>query len=651
MGKEIKNTIIDVVPLTRLPLSRQQSFSYLNDAPVPFGSLLSVPLFHREVQGIAIENRDDFFRFGNIKLRKINKILDENFLTEKQLKLAEFISEYYICPLGIVLKFFVAKKTKPKNMEHGAWNMEHKKIKLDKEQRIVFNNILKNNKSLLISGKEKIEIYFELIKKNIQKNKQTLLLLSEIPLVYEALDIIKEYFDENSIALFHSKLKGSELYDSYQKIKSGKAKIILGTRQAVLAPFEKLGLIVIDEEQDISYKQWDMNPRYNAVKVAEKLAELHKAKLILSSPTPSIETYCREELKKFHAPCPTFHVAEIIDMKKEGWNNNRQRNNNIIFSKKLISEIGFTLKYGKQVFLFANKRGMSLFSVCASCKEVLRCPRCERALIYDKSGQYRCLHCAYRTDIFAKCPKCGGTEFKNIGIGNQTIEREIKKTFPGAKIKLVDFESLKNRNDQKKLFSEINLGKFDIIIGTQTVLKAWDLPKLGLIGIINADDLLSFSEYNSDEKAFRILFQAFRKSQDSENTKLIIQTYNAEHPIIKSLANYEFEKFYENEIEQRKALKYPPFYRLIKLTLRTIHKAKMEKESAFIFGRMKILSERDKNISVFEPFSPQLSKIRDKFRKQIVIKLHCQEIPEELQKTLRNLGGEWIIDVDPISIT
>jgi len=649
--KEIKNTIIDVVPLTRLPLSRQQSFSYLNDAPVPFGSLLSVPLFHREVQGIAIVNRDDFFRFGNIKLRKINKILNENFLTEKQLKLAEFISEYYICPLGIVLKFFITKKVKSRIMERETHSEEQKNIKLSKKQRIALNRILKNEKSLFISGKEKIEIYLELIKKTIQKNKQTLLLLSEIPLVYEALDIIKEYFDENSIALFHSKLKGSELYDSYQKIKSGKAKIILGTRQAVLAPFEKLGLIVIDEEQDISYKQWDMNPRYNAVKVAEKLAELHKAKLILSSPTPSIETYCREELKKFHAPCPTFHVAEIIDMKKEGWNNNRKRNNNIIFSKKLISEIGFTLKYGKQVFLFANKRGMSSFSVCASCKEVLRCPRCERALIYDKSGQYRCLHCAYRTDIFAKCPKCGGTEFKNIGIGNQTIEREIKKTFPGAKIKLVDFESLKNRNDQKKLFGEINLGKFDIIIGTQTILKAWDLPKLGLIGIINADDFLSFSEYNSDEKAFQILFQALQKSQDSENTKLIIQTYNAEHPIIKSLANYEFEKFYENEIEQRKALKYPPFYRLIKLTLRTIHKAKMEKESAFIFGRMKILSERDKNISVFEPFSPQLSKVRDKFRKQIVIKLRYQEIPEELQKTLRNLGGEWIIDVDPISIT
>ena len=261
MKRETKNTIIDVIPLTRLPLNRQQSFSYLNDSPVPFGSLVSAPLFHREVRGIAIGNRDDFFRFGNIKLRKINKILDENFLTEKQLKLAEFISEYYICPLGIVLKFFVVKKMKSRNSQPVTRNPKLEKIILSKEQRIVLNNILKNNESLLVSGKEKIEIYLELIKKTIQKNKQALLLLPEIPLVYGASDIIKKYFNENSIALFHSKLKGSELYANYQRIKSGEAKIIIGSRQAVFAPFKNLGLIIIDEEQDISYKQWDMNPR------------------------------------------------------------------------------------------------------------------------------------------------------------------------------------------------------------------------------------------------------------------------------------------------------------------------------------------------------------------------------------------------------
>jgi len=658
MKEENRNTIIDVIPLTRLPLNRQQSFSYLHSEKVPFGSLLSIPLFHREVQGIAIGNRDDFFRFGNIKLRKINKVLDENFLTEKQLKLAEFISEYYICPLGIVLKFFAIKKTRSKKAENETSDVEHKELKLSKEQRIISNKILKSDKTLLISGKEKIEIYLELIKKNTQKNKQTLLLLPEIPLLYQALDIVKKYFDENLIALFHSKLKGSELYDSYQKIKSGEAKIILGTRQAIFAPFANLGLVIVDEEQDISHKQWDMNPRYNARDVAEKLAEFHKAKIVLSSPAPSLESYYKIINSKLQIQNRTQisnlksqNNIEITDLRKEGWNKNGKRRKDILLGKKLVSEIGFALKYGRQVFLFAGKRGMSSFSVCASCKEVLRCPRCERALIYDKDGHYRCLHCAYKTDIFAKCPKCNGTEFRNIGVGNQAVEREIKKIFPGAKTKLIDFESLKDKDSQKKLFREINSRKFDIIIGTQTILKAWDLPKLGLIGIINADDLLNFSEYNSDERAFQIFSEALQKASDIKGTKLIIQTYNSEHPVIKFIGESGFEKFYENEIKQRKSLKYPPFYRLIKLTLRTFHKAKIEKESAFIFGRMKILSEKNSDISVFEPFTPQLSKIRDKFRKQIVIKLHCQEIPEELEKTLKNLGSEWIIDVDPISLT
>lgn len=652
MEKEAKATIIDVIPLTRLPLDRQQSFSYLNDTKVPVGSLLSIPLFHREVQGIAIGNRDDFFRFGNIKLRKINKILDENFLTEKQLKIAEFISQYYICPLGIVLKFFTIKKTRSreKKQETTNINKELKKIILTKGQRATSNNILKNDRSLLIAGKEKIEIYLELISKTLRSEKQALLLLPEVPLVYEALEIIKGYFDGDSIALFHSKLKGSELYASYQKIKTGEAKVILGTRQAVFAPFKNLGLIIVDEEQDISYKQWDMNPRYSAIKAAEKLAELHKAKLVLSSPAPSIESYHKYEKVMGYESQVMDNNFEIADLRKEGWSKDGKRKKDVVLGKKLVSEIGFALKYGKQIFLFANKRGMSFFSVCVRCKEVLRCPRCERALIYDKGGDYRCLHCAYRTDIFAKCPKCGGTEFKNIGIGNQAIEREIKKTFPGAKTKLIDFESLKNRVDQQNLISEINSGKFDIIIGTQTIFKAWDLPKLGLIGIINADDLLSFSEYNSDERAFQIFSEALRKTWDSKQAKLIVQTYNVEHPIIKSLEGYRFEKFYENEIEQRKSLGYPPFSKMIKLTLRTFFKAKIDKESAFIFGRMKILSERDKNISVFEPFTPRLSKVRDKFRRQIVIKLSCPEIPEELKKTLHNLGSEWVIDVDPINI-
>ncbi|MFH0969591.1 MAG: primosomal protein N' [Patescibacteria group bacterium] len=675
MKKEEKNTIIDVIPLTRLPLTRQQSFSYLNDSPVSFGSLVSIPLFRRNINGIVINNRDDFFRFGHIKLKKINKILDEKFLTEKQLELAKFVSEYYLCPLGIVLKFFVVKKTKSRDKEQETRNKKFKKIVLAAEQKKIVAAILKNTKYeiqdtkyLLIAGSEGVQICLELIKKNLKAKKQTLLLVPEIPLAYHVLEILREYFDENSIALFHSQLKGSELYENYTKIKSGEAKIIIGTRQAVFAPFKNLGLIIVDEEQDISYKQWDMNPRYSAVKVAEELAKIYNSKLVLWSIAPNVDSYYKHERIMNHKSRIKDFDLEIVDMRNEGWNNNsRKRNNNIIFSKKLISEIGFTLKYGKQVFLFVNRRGMSSFSICASCKEVFRCPRCERALIYDSSGIYRCFHCSYKTDIFPYCPKCNGVEFKNIGTGNQTVEREIKKIFPGAKTKLVDFESLKSKDGQQKIFENIRDKKHDILIGTQAVLKGWELPYLGLIGIINADDLLDFSDFNSDEKAFQALMQIKGKAS---NGKLVIQAYNPDNYVIKYVIQNDLEGFYAKIIEERKTLKYPPFYKIIKLILRTANKKIIEKESAAVFERIRKLSERDKNISIFEPFTPQLSKVRDKFRKQIIIKIHphtnvdnlmplannknigvgVNDVPQELKRHLKMLSSDWVIDVDPISL-
>jgi primosomal protein N' (replication factor Y) len=651
MENELKNTIIDVIPLTRLPLSRQQSFSYLYHEKIPFGTLVSIPLFRRNVNGIAIDNRDDFFHFGNIKLRKINEILDEDLLTEKQMELAKFISEYYLCPLGIVLKFFVVKKTKSRSVERETHSVERKKIILNKEQRTAVNNILKSNESLLVSGNKKIEIYLELVSKTLKSSKQALILLPEIPLLYGALDIIKKYFDEKIIALFHSQLKGSELYNNFQKIKSGEAKIIIGTRQAVFAPFRDLGMIIIDEEQDISYKQWDMNPRYNARTATEELARLYNAKLVLSSSAPSVESYNKFKSSKLKVKSYTENKIDIVDMRKEGWiNNSKKRNNDIIFSKKLISEIGFAIKYGRQTFLFVNRRGMSSFSICTNCKEVLRCPRCERALVYNNKGIYRCLHCAYKTDIFPTCPKCQGTSFKNIGIGNQTVEKEINKLFPGAKTKIIDFESLKNKGGQKNILGEINQEKFDVIIGTQTVLKSWDLPHLGLIAIINADDLLSSSDFNSDERAFQVLLKSSEKA-GATGGKLIIQTYNPENPVIKSTLKENSENFYDEELEKRKSLKYPPFYRIIKLILRIKNKNNIEKEARIVFEKIKNISEKNKDILIFEPFAPLLSKVRDSYRKQIIIKIKGNNIAPDLRKYLKTLGSDWIIDVDPITIT
>lgn len=668
MENKTKNTIIDVVPLTRIPLSRQQNFSYLHSEKIPLGTLVSIPLFHRDVQGIVINNRDDFFRFGNIKLRKVNKTLDASLLTENQLKLAEFISDYYICPLGIVLKFFVAKKTRSRIIERETLNVERKNIKLTNEQKKIIKKIISHNSSLLIASDEKIGIYLELINKTLKTKKQMLFLVPEISLIFQIVDILKEYFDKDAIVLFHSQLKGSELYANYQKIKSGEAKIIIGTRQAVFAPFKNLELIIIDEEHDTSYKQWDMNPRYNARDAAEKLAELFNARILLSSVAPSVESYSKITNYKLQIIPPQRDPAlavadniktqnnnyqkliEIIDLKKEGWNNKKKKDT-VIISKKLASEISWNLKNKRQIILFVNRRGMSSFSVCDNCKSVLRCPRCERALIYDAKGIYRCFHCAYKTGIFPECPKCHSNSFKNIGIGNQTVEREIKKIFPEASAKLIDFESLKKKEDKQKIFSDIEQNKFDIIIGTQTALRFHNLLHLGLIAIIDADALTNFPDFNSDEKAFQIFSQAAEKVKNIRGGKFIIQTYNPENTTIKSVIKQEFEEFYKNELPQRAALKYPPYYRLIKLIFRTKNKSRLEKETKIVFEKIKAFSENNKDILIFKPFTPLLSKIRDSFRKQIIVKLKGNNLPEDLKNYLRKLGSDWIIDIDPISLT
>lgn len=649
MENSVKNTIIDVIPLTRLPLNRQQSFSYLHSEKVPFGSLVSIPLFHRSVNGIAIDNRNDFFRFGNIRLKKINGILDENFLTEKQLQLAKFISEYYLCPLGIVLKFFVIKKTKSRSKKQESEIKDQKEIALSKQQRIIFNKISKNKKNLLIAGAGKIEIYLELINKTLQSEKQSLILVPELSLVYQMRDYIGDYFNLKEIALFHSQMTEGQLYENYEKIKSGSAKIIIGTRQAIFSPFKDLGTIIIDEEQDISYKQWDMNPRYNARDVAYKLAEIYGAKLLLSSVTPSLESYSRIK-EKINIPNTKYETQniEIVDLRKEGWSRDGKKKKDVLISKKLESEIGWTIKNGKQAILFINRRGMSSFSVCNDCGETFRCPRCERALIYDKKGIYRCFHCSYKTSIFPECPKCHSSSFRNIGTGNQTIEREIKKIFPEARTKLIDFESLQKKEDKEKMFQDLEQNKFNIIIGTQSALKSQNLPYLHLIGIINADTALNSSDFNSDERAFQIFFGAAEKIQNLNYGKLILQTYNPQHPVIKAL-DENLEKFYNNELDQRQILKYPPYYKLIKLILRTENKPGIEKEAGIIFERVKHFS-KENDVSVFEPFTPLLSKVRDKFRKQIVIKIKGQEIPKDLEKCLKGLGSNWITDVDPINL-
>lgn len=670
MNKNPKGFIVDVVPIAHLPLSRQQYFSYLYEKELPEGTLVNIPLFKRAVQGIVIKSRSDFHRLGNIQLKKIEEIVEENFLTKEQLKLAQFISEYYFSPLGVVLKFFIPKSVKSRKHKEESKGFQPKILELTAEQKSAVNKITVDTLNKIPSAKYllfgpassgKTEVYIHAIKKLQDKGArlQALILLPELTLTPQAMERYSHLAKSEEIVVLHSKISKGQLFTAWQKIRSGEAKIIIGTRMAVFAPFQNLKLIVIDEEQDISFKQWDMHPKYDARKVAGKLAELHQAKIILGSATPSVETYYKAtsnevnllKLPKLIIPDTKYEVPdtkiELVDMKRERWNKNTS-----IISKALKGELAYALKNQLQAILFVNRQGMSAFSVCEKCKTVLACPQCDRALVYDENGTYHCLHCGHRTGAFVNCSKCNGMVFKNIGIGTQKVEREILHFFPGARIRRVDFEAMKKAGETEKLYREFSDNKIDIIIGTQMITKGWDLPNVALVGIIDADSLLAMPDFKTDEKAFQNIVQAAGRTNRLGAKfpgKVLIQTYNPENFVIQSATEMDYPKFFEKEIEDRKILLYPPFSEIIKLTIQDYSRSLMEKEAENIYQKIKTFDYKD--IIVSTPQDPMVNKIRGRFKKQIIIKLKNEKIPESLAKILINLGKVWSIDRNPISIS
>ncbi len=674
MPKKRTAIIIDVVPLTRIPLSRNQSFSYLADGKIPPGSLVSIPLFRRKVEGIVIGNRPDFERLGSIELKKISEIIERGFLDQRQIKLAKFISDYYFSPLGIVMKSFVPKRVKARTVKMSGLEkpksllgVEPRKITLTKEQLQAIKKIVTSHEpratSILLfgpAGSGKTEIYIESAKK-LGKNKQVLILLPELTLTPQAIDRYGAHFDRKNIAVFHSKISKGEFYSNWQKIKSGEKKIIIGTRMAVFAPFKNLELIVVDEEQDMSFKQWDMNPRYDARKVAEKLAELHDAKIIFGSATPSLESYQKVldkeselvELPPLRIPDEPkkdydYPEVAIVDLKKERWEKNRSP-----ISRKLRSEIAYALKNNLQTILFINRQGMSRFSICANCKTVLRCPKCERALIYDSGGIYKCAHCAYKTSATPECSKCKGIVFENIGLGTQKIEKEIADLFQQARIARMDNQTMRDAHAHEKIYRDFAEKKIDILIGTQMLAKGWDLPNVALIGIIDADNMLSMPDFSANTKAFQNIVQVGGRS-NRPGAKwrglVIIQTFNPQQKIFRWAAERNLKEFFEVELKERQELHMPPFGKLIKLIFQHYDKKKVESEANAVFEK---LSEKNvRNVNIAEPQDAFLANIRGRYRKKVVIKAkNRKKIPDEIGQILRGLPPGWIIDVDPISIT
>ncbi len=618
----------------------------------------------------------DYLEEG-IKAKYIDEILENEALFDLEyLKVLEWVANYYFSDLPTVLKTALPEKFFAKNLKnYRKPNKELKVLKtrktsktntLTEEQQKVYEDIKKVNAktSLLygITGSGKTEIYFELIEDTINEGKNVLFLAPEIALVSQLTNRTIKRFGKSSVGIWHSSISEAEKYKVWQKLRNDEIKILFGARSSVFAPIKNLGLIIIDEENDPAYKQTMPAPRYSAIEVAKKLAELNGARVILGSATPDIKSYYEAKNSNSlfilnhrynNAPLPK---VQMVDMRLE-----RGLGNNGIFSKYLIDEINKTVKNKNQVILLINRRGFSSYTQCLSCSTVVECPKCAIPLIYHSaSNSHRCHYCNYEIKNLTKCPKCEeeGT-LENFGTGTQRVEEIAGKIFPDMKIQRLDSDNLTKKNEHFEILDAFNKGEIDILIGTQMIAKGLDNPNVTLVGVINADLSFNLPDFRSSERGFSLLCQvAGRSGRGKEEGKVIFQTYNNSNIFLDKAREQDYDSFFENEIEIREAFDYPPFSKIIRIILSSDNNFRAEKSAMEISMRLKdwidkqSLSER---LIVMGPAPCVLEKIRGEYRFNLIVKNKLDEkghniILSFLRKIILPNDIKMVVDIDPMDI-
>ena len=522
----------------------------------------------------------------------------------------------------------------------------------------ILTAIMKEKRSHYLSAsvEEKISLFLSLAKKTIaKKNGQLLILVPDILLARELFETFEMYFDSSLLALITSSLSDGTYFTYWESIRNGEARIIIGSRQALFAPFHGLQTVLLDFDGHDGYKQWDMMPRYEGSVIAKHLASLHEANFITVSPTPTLQTLFEHDAE--HTP---IYGASIFD-DQQSRNHiilsdlklDRYKKNFSPFSLLTIEHIREARARGERVLLIVNRQGTSIFSVCERCKEVLRCPNCERALVGTKTGSYRCLHCSYHTKEFPSCPNCKGINFKNVGFGTEKLERELKRVFPHAHIKRLDATSRRSKRDEGDILMEARSGNIDMIVGTEAALLAPSLPELGLIVLLDGDNALRFPDYQAEERLLRTLAIALGRIAGEKNrSKIIIQTFHSEHELFRALTDGTMNDIIDTLQKDRMSFSYPPYGTIVKCSIDDADEKKVEQ----IIRRATITlcphSEEEHSYTVSDPVIPLIPKIRGKHRRFIILRIKGLIIPPHLRRSLGALSTQgFSIDRNPLSLS
>lgn len=628
--------IIRLNPAYEEAASRKALFEVLEKAPKQLDALLAFLKLEKEEKQIT---KGALQEASGASPAAIKALLEKEIFTEESLEVSRLAGpeEYELLP-GFELSPAQADVLTSINQQ------------LQQKDVLLLHGITSSGKTL---------IYIRLIEEVLEQGGQVFYLLPEIALTSQIIERLRRYFG-NQIGVYHSRFSDNERAELWQKLLSNEYRIVLGARSAIFLPFSNLKLILVDEEHEVSYKQFDPAPRYHARDTAIYLASLHGAKVILGSATPSLESYYNAKIKKYGfaqlaerfggVKLPEIEVVSIAEETK-------RKTMQSHFTSVLVAAIGEALSRREQVILFQNRRGHTPFSICATCGFSPRCINCDVSLTYHKTtDRLHCHYCGYRQDVLNSCPACGSAKIEQKGFGTEKIEDELKILFPQARVARMDFDSTRTRNSFQQLINDFEDGLTNIMVGTQMVAKGLDFSHVTLIGIISADSLLNYPDFRAFERCFQLLSQvAGRAGRRDKQGKVIIQAYATEHRIIKQVTAHDYQALFETETAERQKFQYPPLYRLIQINIK--HKGLPEVD-AVAFAFSKALRQQFGQ-RVLGPEAPLIGRIRNYYIRQILLKVEkegvsVQKIKSVLKETIRSFeslpiakGSLIQVNVDP----
>ncbi|MDR0462058.1 MAG: primosomal protein N' [Christensenellaceae bacterium] len=644
------------------------SFDYLvpDGMEVPVGARVLVPFGTRQTEGFVISLKDKT-DVATDKIKAIVRVMDDfAAIKPEMLKILDPICDKFKLRKIDVLRLFVPSslrgrkgKRKAKNAVIQGLDIKDKNIELTEQQKSVIKKSMSEHKTFVlhgVTGSGKTEVYMNIIEQMLEQGRTAIMLVPEIGLTPQVLGNFRARFGDK-VAILHSGLTTGERYDEWYRLHTGEARIAVGARSAVFAPIENIGVIIIDEEHDSSYFA-ESNPRFHTHKVAKMRCGYWNAKLILGSATPSIDSYQRAKVGEYELlemknrvtdkPMPEI---EIVDMAAEF-----RAGHTDIFSRTFLKQLTETIQGGKQSIIFLNRRGFSSHVTCKNCGWSAKCEHCDVSLVYHKEdNMLKCHYCDSRFKMIKTCPKCESTYIKLGATGTQKVVEELQTRFPKVKIFRMDADTVKDKDSLLKILADFTNTPSAILVGTQMLAKGHHFPNVALVGIIDADNSLHFSDYRATERTFALVTQvAGRCGRENDTGHVVLQTFIPTHYVYKLATKYDYLNFFEKELNTRQITKYPPFTTIVRVLVTGEHDDKIKD---FLKLMMQDLRTRSGDFVYLGAMKSPLARLDDKFRYQILCRFAVQKEKEmldfidDIKSSHKSKNIQVFLEVNPQSLS